>query len=94
MDRLDLETDLSDVWLERFDPQNYLGHVCTGFFRDSTAYGACRNFGGDYPTEMTLAGIAVEDTEGTVYFDRDQVLRIFGADLVWTLERYEVEAGA
>ena len=90
--RADRRVDMSDVWQEQTDPAAERGEVCEAIFQRVDVpcvdeRHACFNAGG-----MTLIGIAITDTGGTIYRDRAWAIKMLGVDAVWRVEDCEMEA--
>ena len=87
----DRMTDLSDVHIECCDPENETGALVTGFYTANQIPALDEQMRADFVTGFDLQGIAVETQDGTTYHDRAEVLRMWGADVVWRVEVCEME---
>jgi len=74
--------DITDAWLEQTDPENERNEVCLAYLHSEK-----------YDDGMRVAGIAIEDNDGTTYRNRDWAVKILGADAIWRVEEWEMEAG-
>lgn len=66
--------NLSDVWMEETDPDNWWGEFCSGFFTEEDGF-------------FTLVGLNVEDGKSDDYLNREQAIKVLGYETVCRVER-------
>lgn len=87
----DRSIDVSDCWMEATDPENEFGEECT-VFMDASEAEFWTSDGAVYRDDLTVTGIAVTDSHGTTYYDREWTVRTLGMDWIWRIEQHEMEA--
>lgn len=74
----DFEDDsFSDLWQQETDPENERGEVAIAYFEEEF-----------HPFTVTILGASIEDNSGTIYRDRDWLVKMIGQEKI---ARYEAE---
>ena len=62
-----VDEEFTDIWAMETDPEGERGEVATAYFSEE-----------NYPFTVTILGAAIEDNSGTIYRDRDWLVKMLG----------------